>query len=167
MSNDHKGFCWHFDLSPNKSLRILEVPASSIVYQEPGYPTRTLSTITSPVFSEVVIVYREYDIYGLPYGVGRATSHPPYYHHFAALCGMSKVRAFQAVLCANVWDRVVVDAVRGLEQAVAEQRKAMRFGGFPEPSVVSRSRGSSPTFTEERGGGAPYRLIPDDIYTEG
>jgi len=76
---------------------------------------------------------------------------------------MNKVRAFQAVLCADVWDRVVVDAVQALEQAIAEQRKGVGFGDFfSEPFVVSRSRGSSPTFTEEEGDDAPYpcRMVP-------
>ena len=76
---------------------------------------------------------------------------------------MKKVRAFQAVLCADVWDHVVVDAVRALEQTIAEQR--MWFGRlFSEPLVVSRLRGSSPTFTEEEGGGTPYPV--KNIYIE-
>jgi len=147
---------WGFDLPRNRSLRILEVPASSIAYEEPGNLTSVLSTITSPVFSKVVVVYRDYDIYGLPSAVNKATALTPYYRHFAALREMNKVRTFQVVLCADVWDRVVVDAVRALEQAVAEERTKAGFGDFSsEPLVIYRLRGSSPTFTEEAGGNHP------------
>ena len=112
-----------------------------------------LSTIKSPVFSEVVVVYRDYNIYGLPSAVNKATGHAPYSTHFAALREMNKVRTFQMVLCADVWDRVVVDAVQALEQAVAAERAKSGFNAFfPEPLVISRLRGSSPTFTEEKGG---------------
>jgi len=151
-SNDHIGcFDWGFDLSRNRSLRILEVPVSSIAYDEPGYLTDVLSTITSPVFSKVVFIYRDYDFYDLPSGVrGNPT---PYYRHFLALREMSKVRAFQAVLCADVWDRVVVNAVQELEQAVAKERVKMGFDvSLSEPLVISRLRGSSPMCSEEGGG---------------
>ena len=107
-----------------------------------------VSTIKSPAFSEVVIVYRDYDIYGLPSAVITYTGRASYSTHFAALREMNKVRSFHVVLCADVWDRVVVDAVRALEQA-----KAGCSDFFPEPLVISRLRGSSPTFTEENGGG--------------
>jgi len=107
------------------------------------------------VFSEVVVVYRDYDIFGLPSAARGAISYTPYCRHFTALREMNRVRAFQVVLCADVWEHAVVDAVRALEQAV------VWFGGFlSEPLVVSRSRGSSPTFTEEQGGASPYRTIP-------
>jgi len=151
-SNDHVGcFRWGFDLSRNGSLRILEVPVSSIAYGEPGYLTDVLSTITSPVFSEVVFVYRDYDFYDLPSGVrGDPT---PYSWHFLALREMSKVRAFQAVLCADVWDRVVVNAVQELEQAVTNEQAGVGFGdSLSEPLVIPRLRGSSPMFSEECGG---------------
>lgn len=108
------------------------------------------------MFSEVVVVYRDYDIYGLPSAVNKATTYTPYSTHFAALREMNKVRAFQVVLCADVWDRVVVDAVRALKQAVTEERAKVGFGDFySKPLVISRLRGSSPTFTEAAGGDHP------------
>jgi len=115
-----------------------------------------LSTIKSPVFSEVVVVYRDYDIHGLPSAAITAGTPRSYYVLFAALREMNNVRPFHMVLCADVWDRVVVDAVRALEQAVTAERVKVGFGDFPsEPLVISRPRGSSPTFTEEEGSGRP------------
>jgi len=73
---------------------------------------------------------------------------------------MNRVRAFQVVLCADVWDRVVVNAVQALEEAVVEQLGVVGFGGvFSEPLVVYRPRGSSPVFTEEEGGGEHWHRI--------
>jgi len=84
--------------------------------------------------------------------VNEANAPTPFHVHFAALRNMNHVQTFQVVLCADVWDRVVVDAVEALKQAVAEERATVGFSDhFPEPLVISRSRGSSPTFTEESG----------------
>jgi len=58
-------FLQNFDLSRIKSLRTIEVLASTIIHEEPRELTRTFSTITSPVFSTVIVVYRDYDIHGV------------------------------------------------------------------------------------------------------
>jgi len=125
-------------------------------YGQPESLIHLLSTIKSPVFSEVVVVYRDYDFYGLPSAVNKAFIPRPHYMHFVALHRMNRVRPFQVVLCADVWDRVVADAIRALEQAILEEQAKVGFGDFSsEPLVISRLRGSSPTFTEEDGGGDP------------
>ena len=65
-----------FDLSRNKSLRTLEVTAGSIVSRfgrcasdraVSRFLAATLSTITSPAFSEVVVFYRDLDFDGLSF----------------------------------------------------------------------------------------------------
>jgi len=123
---------------------------------EPESLTYAFSTIKSPVFTEVVVVYRDYDFYGLPSAVNKAVRPRPHHKHFSALHRMNRVRPFQVVLCADVWDRVVADAVQALEQAIFEEQAKVGFGAFSsEPLVISRLRGSSPTFTEEDGGGDP------------
>ena len=54
---------------------------------------------------------------------------------------MHKVRAFQLVLCADVWDGVGKYVVRVLEQAVAAEKAKRGFDGlFPEPLVVYSPR---------------------------
>jgi len=113
-----------FDLSQNKSLRSLQVAASSIdgklmfgsLYQAPtDLLTYALSTITSPVFSEVTVFYRDYDFRGTPSRIRpfcmmlpdeRAEDDLWHYRRFEVFRKMRKVRDFRLVLCADVWDRI-------------------------------------------------------------
>jgi len=147
-----------FDLSRHKSLRTLEVPASSIVHKEPGILTHVLSTITSPAFSEVIIIYRDYDfggLYRLPdtrvfremLPVEREEDVSFRRSRLEALHEMYKVRAFRPVLCADVWDRVREYTVWELKQAVTLEREFDDF--FSKLSVISVPRGSLPPLVEQ------------------
>ena len=78
-----------------------------------------LSTNTSPVYLDVVVVYRDCDFHGI-----NPRGHPdqPYLHElseadteeenlqhnrlFEVLCKVHRVRSFQLVLRAEVWDLV-------------------------------------------------------------
>jgi len=61
---------------------------------------------------------------------------------------MHKVRSFQLVLCADVWDLVAVQAMREFKRVVAEERAGRGFNyRFPELLVISRSRESGPTYS--------------------
>jgi len=150
------------DLSQNRSLRALEVTASSVIGGEPEFLTRVLSTITSPAFSEVVVFYRDYTFPGVRGSplfldlsafrmmsdadiVEQASKH---HRRFELFREMHKVRGFQLVLCADVWDRVVEYTVQVLKQAVAVEKANGGFGGlFSEPLVVSTPRRSPPGIT--------------------
>jgi hypothetical protein len=152
-----------FDLSRNESLQTLEILASSVVYREAGFLTHVLSTITSPVFSKVIIVYRDYDFCqlhaawdigtnplrgALPVEIAVEASR----HHmwFKAFREMHKVREFRLMLCADVWDCAGVYAVCTLQQAVAAEKAQRGFDGvFSEPLVISRPRGSSAEVSEQ------------------
>ena len=107
------------DLSQNKSFRVLEVAASSVLGGK-FFLMHALSTIISPAFSEVVIFYRDYNFRG----VGSMWFQFPctfrqmseddvekeaLQHHmqFELFREMHKVRGFRLVLCVDVWDRVV------------------------------------------------------------
>jgi len=150
-----------FDLSRNRSLRTLEVAASTIVDEEPGDLTHVFSTITSSVFSTVVIVYRDYDIRGIPSAwVRKAFSPIDHHKHFEVFRKLREVRGFQLVLCADVWDRVVGYAVRELELAVAVEWERMGFDDFfPEPLVISRP-GPRPTLSEDLHTGDYTPFVP-------
>ena len=162
---------WDFDLSRNKSLRTLQVTARSIDGAlEAGSPdsaasllTYALSTIKSPVFSEVVVFYRDYDFgFRGPHYTPRwrtprrmspneiAEDASLHGGRFEVLRKMHQVRDFRLVLCADVWDRVGVNSVRMLERAVVAE---MAKGGFDniysKPMVVYRPRGSRPEISEE------------------
>jgi len=150
----------NFDLSQNESLQTLKITASHTckpladVSRTSTFLRHLVSTITSPLFSEVVILYRDRDFPGAeswspgqpPFGQelskaergGEASGHC---WRFEVLREVHKVRPFQLVLCANVWGCVGEHPVRVLEEAVAEERAKGSFGdGFSEPRVVYNPR---------------------------
>ena len=103
---------WDFDLSLHKSLRMLEVLASSISREEPGFLTRVLRTITSPAFSEVIIIYRDYNFGSVDYpspsmwpifrGMSPAEKEqqaPDCHRRLKAFREIYKVRDFLPMLC--------------------------------------------------------------------
>ena len=152
-----------FGLSRNTSLRTLEIPAQSIIGTIRGscvpnpatlsFLRTALSTITSPAFSEVIIVYRGEDFSGVAY-------HPPNVYRemtpasrakealwhrsqFEVFREMYKVRDFQLTFCADVWNRVGEYAVGVLKHAIAVEKAAKRLDYLPsEPLVIYSPRGS-------------------------
>ena len=147
-----------FDLSRHKSLRTLEVPVSTIVRKEPGLLTRVLLTVTSPVFSEVIFVYRDYNFgcINSPPCMGRAiirgllpdeaeTEASTQRRYLEALREMHRVRDFQPVLCADVWERVREHAVWQLKWVVADEKVGMGADDFfSKLLVISSPRESYP-----------------------
>ena len=99
-----------------------------------------MSTITSPVFSEVVVFYQDRDFSGVS---SRPRSEPSIYrdmtliesadeaswHHilFKVFHEMHAVRSFQLVLCADVWDCVGEYAKEVLKEVVAVEKAAGRL----------------------------------------
>ena len=152
------------DLSRNKSLRALEVTASSILGGKPNFLTHALSTITSPVFSEVIIFYRDYNFYGVgnqtlwylfprvpwPMSEGEVEEQVLRHHmQFELFHKMHRIRGFRVVLCADVWYRVVKYTVGVLKRVIAVEKVKEGFDGhFSEPLVVYTPRRSPPEFSE-------------------
>ena len=140
-----------FNLSRNKSLRTLEVTASSITLREESillqhaiaqtnpaisnFLRTVLPTITSPLFSEVVVIYREVDFGGLKFwprstsGVYRimtpdesAEEASRHRRQFQVFREMYAVRQdFQLILCAEVWGPVGEYTMGVLKQAIAAE----------------------------------------------
>ena len=150
-----------FDLSQNKLLRTLEVTGKDIDHGlwESGSPdTATnlfkyvLSTITSPVFTEVTAFYREYDFAGVsirgnaiwwlsPARVAGEASN--FDRRFRTFQVMHKVRDFQLVLCVEAWDGVGEYTMGVLKKAVAAGKEKRRFDDtFLEPLVIYSPQGS-------------------------
>jgi len=113
------------DLSRIRSLRVLEVAASSIIGGEPGFIARMISTITSLAFSEVVVFYRDYDFGGIDHmgGIHTRAFYPMAEAHrvweaswhrnqFKIFREMHQVRGFRLVLHVHAWDRM--GGVRGV-----------------------------------------------------
>jgi len=112
-----------FGFSRNNSLRTLEIPAPSIIGPKHGFfaPNpdtlgslrTTPSTITSLIFSEVIVAYRGHDdfssvafhppdIYKEMTPADRAREASWHRGQFGVFCQMYEVRDFQLMLCADV-----------------------------------------------------------------
>jgi len=142
-----------FDLSRHISLQALRVTARS-VYGAPDTASNllkyVLSTIQSPAFSRVVVLYRDCDFHGVR--SKGDSSWPPlrelsqaeateeasrHRRRFEVLRQVHEARDFRLVLCADVWDPIGEYAVQMLRQAVAEEKANEGFDTFfLEPLVI-------------------------------
>jgi len=146
-----------FDLSRNKSLRTIRVMASSIDHTliDGSLDTTSmllkhaLSTSTSPAYLDIVVIYVECNLLGInPRGdpdqplremseADREKEALWRNRRFKVLREVHKVRGFQLVLCAEVWDPVGGYSVRMLEGVVADERAKGGFDDFRlEPFVI-------------------------------
>ena len=149
----------NFDLSRHKLLRTLEVPVwclrgafrSESPHIASNLLKHVLSTITSPVFFEIVVVYRDYDSRGVvppEYSIrppmsqaDRATGTRHRLPEFEVLREIHKVRDFQLVLCADAPAGIGECMVWELEEGVATERDEREFDKFfPEPLVIHSPR---------------------------
>ena len=126
-----------FDLSRHKSLRMLEILASTIVHKELGLFTYVLPSITSPVFSKVIVIYRDYDFSVLSaYLRGDEME-------IDASCRRGQLEALREI--SKVRDHWREYVERKLKEAVAvEKAKTGADDFFPELSVISSPRESCP-----------------------
>ena len=124
-------FTHAFDLSQNKTLRALEVTMYNAVC--PAFIRNlghAISTIRSPAFSEVIVIYQERDMYSLlckdDGPPSRLCSTPTYeanvasrrHKVFAALLKLRRARDFKLVVCVDVWGCARRLALRELKQAI-------------------------------------------------
>lgn len=118
------------NLSCNTALRSLEVSGSFIVESPKHARTirELLSTITSPAFSEVIIVFYEPDVRWPPRGLNEV------------LREMYKVKGFRVGFCLKTLDELRVPSLHQLtlDTRAAVVRGTYDFLPFP-PSVFSRT----------------------------
>ena len=156
-----------FDLSRNKSLRTLEIVARFAVSRYKPHALNlaissflrtTLSTITSLEFSKIIIIYWDTDFCGVaqyprPPNIytdttpdQRAKEASWHRELFTVFRWMYRLRDFQLVLCAEVWNRFGEYVMRVLKQAVAAENAGGRLDYLPsEPLLVYSPRGSPET----------------------
>ena len=162
--------------SRNKSLRTLEVTAWSVDDRFWGtslYPIavssllkRALSTVTSPAFLEVIVLYRYYDFRGI-YNeldsrfMGKGPIHElskveqaqeafEAHRRFEIFRSVQKVRDFQLVLCADVRHGVVEYSVGVLKETVAVEKAKGMFDDFSsEPTVIYNPRAVDVSMQQE------------------
>ena len=141
-------------------LRTLQFPASptkSVINDGPpttlSFLKYVLSTITSPAFSQIIVIYQNQDFYGIK---PRGSDWPPFRElskaergketsrhrrQFKMLRKLHKIRDFQLVLSARVSGCVAEYATKVLEEAVAEEKAKGGFSNhFPEPVVLYEPR---------------------------
>ena len=157
-----------FDLSRNKSLRTIETTAISIATAgdaAPGFLKAVLSTITSPLPLDVVITYREFDVWGnLCYWtkpIHVKVLHPVILfssaiarlERFKGFNEMYRVCEFRLVLCVDVHDRAEGYALRVLERVVETEKMN---GGLDylryEPLIISEIRSPRTRLTDDCAG---------------
>ena len=159
-----------FDLSRNKSLRAIETTMLSFeVSLNLGPPfarasilRHALSTITSPVFAEVIVLFRNGDFPSMDYCLcGPPAICPllePYSTEvvsnrrklFEVLREMHEIRNFKPVLCADVWGYLVERAVRQLKRAAAYHWARREPDSLsPLPQVTFSPRGFLPVPGEQ------------------
>ena len=151
-------FTPNFDLSQNKSLRALEVTMTSAVSSAfTGSLGHAISTIRSPAFSEVIVIYQDSDIFTMLY---RMHGPPAYYHFsptfeadlasqrhtaFVMLLELCRVHDFKLVVCADVWGCARGHAMRELKLAVlAECTEGELENMSSQLMVTSRLQGFLP-----------------------
>ena len=118
-----------FDLLRNKSLQALEFTGIGYMVRRSPEAVSTLkhvfTTIASPAFFEVTIIYRDVDFqasYNPPriYASGGSRREIASRHHkmFEVFHEIREIRDFRLVLCAVSWHPLVECMVRELEWAV-------------------------------------------------
>jgi hypothetical protein len=145
----------HFNLSRNKSLRVLETTGESIYaagYTASNFLKAVLSSITPSVPLDVVIIYRDRDICGLaswtlePECLGHSSQRvwdskvADYQQQLRVLREMYKTRDFRLVLCADVPYFMVEHALEILRRIVEEGKVMGGLGHLYEPLVVCERR---------------------------
>jgi len=117
-----------FDLSRNTALRSLEVRASPRLREYGTTLKKLLPTITSPVFSEIVVIFSENEVRRLPPGLAKA------------LHEMYKIRKFRVAFCLETIERFEAHNLRLLtsEIEVGALKGSLDFLPCP-PSVFSRT----------------------------
>lgn len=135
---DNRALLQDSDLSRNSSLRTLETTAESINVVDDtasDFFRTVLSTVTSTVALDVVIVYREFDLGGTAFCWLGCESDPVCFRHntqkeretdalhyerqFKVFREMHDARDFRLVLCADVFECMVEHAVETLRHAVS------------------------------------------------
>ena len=165
-----------FDLSRNQSLRTLETTAESMtsVDADLSFLRTVLSTVTSPLSLNIVIVYQHRDFGYMLLWPERPDRSDPLVgpnpeeqatvalHHrwrFRELHEMHMVRRFRLVLCADILNRVTEYTTRGLERVVNTEKAKGGFDYLHEPLIVSEVRSPRTRLYDQQTGTARRHAI--------
>jgi len=166
-----------FSLSRNKSLRTLETTAESIDAADDiasDFFKTVLSSVTPSAPLDVVVVYRDVDLSDMPH-CSRCDSGPVRLRHFGrkprdraarfqrqlkVFREMHSARDFRLVLCADVFDCMVVDGIETLERIVKAESATGGFGYLlQEPLIVFERRTLRTRYIDQNAGWSRNRAI--------
>lgn len=123
-----------FDLSHLRSLRSLEITASSMskAFQEATHLVHDIfSTIKSPVFSEIILVFQRPDLCR------------PYYVPFDMFRQMHSERKFRLVFCLEVAKRYKDAALQVMLQRMESEVTQRKLDFLESPPTLRMSEGTS------------------------
>ena len=122
------GFLQDFDLSHLRSLRSLEVTASSVSQARADAPSLLrdiVFTITSPVFSEIILVFQRPDLYR------------PYHIPFDAFREMYSKRKFRLVFCLEVLKKYRAGGLEAMRQRLDSEVAQQRLDFLDSPPTLT------------------------------
>jgi len=166
----------HFNLSRNRSLRTLETTAQSIDVADDiasDFLKTVLSSVTSPALLDVVIVYRETDLRNMPHcsrcdselvrclsSRNKRDRNALFKHQFKVFREMHNARDFRLVLCADVFDCMVVDGIEMLERMMKVEEVT---GGLDyllqKPLIISERRTLRTRYIDQNPGWSRWDTI--------
>jgi len=140
-TGNRKALRKNFDLSKCRSLRSLEITGENIARcsdRTPRFLGDLLSTITSSVFSEVVIVLEDGDIHDLRVFQCRL---------FSIARGMHEVKSFRLVISLEVWEGDRVCATEILKRHIDTEATKGGLDFLPcPPAIIFNTRAAQYQF---------------------
>ena len=132
---------------------------------DPSFLRTVLSTISSPLPLDIIIVYRHYDVgymvsWWKPFPVaefdgGLRETNALHQQRFKQLRKMYMVREFRPVFCADAIGCAMEHVVRGLESIVEMERARGRLDYLlREPSIISDMRSARTRLFDDYVGGS-------------
>ena len=129
-----EGLLQEYDLSHLRSLRSFEVTASSMSQARKDAPDLLrdiISTIQSPMFSEVILVFQRADLYR------------PYYILFEMFRQMHSKRKFRLVFCLEVSKKHMDLGLQVMRQRMEYELAERRLDFLESPPALTISEGNS------------------------
>lgn len=122
-----------FDLSHLRSLRSLEFTASSMsqAIGAPDLLRDIVSTIRSPLFSEVILIFQRPDLYR------------PYYIPFEVFRQMHSMKKFRLIFCLEVARRYRNTGLRIMRQRMEYELSERRLDFLESPPTLAISERNS------------------------
>ena len=174
---DNQALLQRCNLSRNKSLRTLETTAESIDVADntaSDFFKTVLSSVAPTAPLDVVVVYRDIDLSDMPH-CSQCDSGPVrlrhfgrkprdraarFQHQFKVFREMHSARDFRLILCADVFDCMMVDGIGTLKHIVEAEEATGGFGYLlEEPLILFERRTIRTRYIDQNAGWSQSRGI--------